>query len=566
MMDGAARVKVSQERLMHYTGFSINKITSGTQALEAYGLISVIHHRKKVSRDDYDIEGGKGGRVTSGTDTTSVPGITARPTRRRRRAKNPDNMTARANEYWLLKPGPPTLFSDVADPLLMEMRREPLMVGGQINVLPANRIRYFSYPSCVITKCNERWSLAHLTGSEIRLYFSLCWLSARDHRRRGNVLDIDVAELRRLSGLRSPKTLNKALDSLQYDRRLIQIWPTDVPQVNGESKPIRLELCDPLTGNPIVQDADPRNHPANYRYRGRRKRPSLNIFSPEEIEAAICAANTRRGQTTSHRPNGELMLRCPFHDDDTPSLSASTRKNGCWFCHGCKRGGTVFELLAGLNGTGISEAIKSLAATKGIDVEYQDPDAGATIYQYKTEDGKKILKEVLVHVKNEKKVFIQRRPGPPGYGYICNADGVSPSLYHVELLKEATMVCMVEGEKDADTVTNLELGNWQQKVVGVTSGGSASWRPEFAKHLKGKEVILMPDDDEAGERYADAVAVSLMAEGIEYREVKFGDVGCKDVSDFLLKHSVMELAERMGLAPSCVPGRHHPMVDTEITP
>ena len=551
---------------MHYTGFSINKITSGTQALEAYGLISVLHCRKQADRYDYDSEDGEEGVMTSGIDGTSLPAIEATPTRRRRRAKNPDNMTARANEYWLLKPGPPTLFSDVGDPLLMEMRREPLMVGGQINVLPANRIRYFSYPTCIITSCDERWSLAHLTGSEIRLYFCLCWLSARDHRRPENVIDTDTSELRRLSGMRSPKTLSKALDGLQYDRRLIQIWPTDVPHVNGESKPIRLELCDPLTGNPIVQDADPRNHPANYRYRGRRKRPSLNIFSPEEIEAAICAANTRRGQATTHRPNGELMMKCPFHDDDTPSLSASTRKNGSWYCHGCKRKGTVFELLAGLNGTTFGEAIESLAATKGIDIEYQDPDAGATIYQYKTTDGKRILKEVLVRMKNGEKVFTQRRPGPPGYGYICDAVGVPPSLYHAELLEFASTVCIVEGEKDADTVTNLELGNWQQRVVGVTSGGSASWRPEFAKHLKGKEVILMPDDDEAGERYAEAVAASLMAEGIEYRQVKFGDVGCKDVSDFLLKHSVVELAERMGLDPSCVPGGHHPMVDTEITP
>src|SRR5579859_5533658 len=105
-------------------------------------------------------------------------------------------------------------------------------------------------------------------------------------------------------------------------------------------------------------------------------------------------------------------------------------------------------------------------------------------------------------------------------------------------LRQATStVCIVEGEKDADTITNLELGRPHKLVVGVTSGGAASWKPDFAKSLKGKNVMLMPDDDEAGEQYAAAVRASLAAEGIEYRELRFGDVGCKDVSDFLMEHS-----------------------------
>ena len=546
--EGIARVKVSQERLMNYTGFSINKITSGTASLEAYGLISVTRPRKKAHPDDHDTDEGKRHQPASasGNASATVPATIVTPRRRRRRAKNPNNDTARANVYWLLKPGPPTMIPDLLDPTRMEMQREPLMVDHQINVLPANRIKYFSYPTCIITSRDERWSLANLTGSEIKLYFCLCWLSARHHRREENVIDTDTGELRRLSGIKSGKTLSKALDSLQYDRRLIQIWPSEKAHINGEGKPIRLELCDPLTGNPVVMDPAPRNRPGNYRYKGRRKRPSLNVFSPEEVERAICAANTKRGQITTRRGQGELMLRCPFHDDDTPSLCANTRKNGCWYCHGCKRKGTVYELLAQLNGTTIGKAIECLAATKGVDIEYQDPDAGATIYQYKTEDGKKVLKEVLVRIKDGQKVFTQRRPGPPGYGWINNADGVPPSLYHGELVRGASTVCIVEGEKDADTVTNLELGRPHKLVVGVTSGGAASWRPEFARSLKGKNVVLMPDDDEAGEQYAAAVRASLEAEGIENREVRFGDVGCKDVSDFLMEHPVEELIQRIG--------------------
>ena len=257
------------------------------------------------------------------------------------------------------------------------------------------------------------------------------------------------------------KTFAKALNGLQYERRLIHLWPSDKPMRNGTTEILRLELCDPFTGNPIVRDADPRNQPANYRLKGSRKRASLNVFSPEEIEEAILTACVDRGTLAIERSNGELMMCCPFHQDDTPSLCANYEKNGCWRCHGCARKGNIFELLAGLGETTIGEAIQFLAASKGIDVEYQDPDRGATIYRYLTADGKKILKEVLARFKDGQKVFSQRRPGPGGY--ICDAEGVPPSLYHVELLRQAGTVCIVEGEKDADTVTNLKLGSFPEK-------------------------------------------------------------------------------------------------------
>jgi hypothetical protein len=82
-----------------------------------------------------------------------------------------------------------------------------------------------------------------------------------------------------------------------------------------------------------------------------------------------------------------------------------------------------------------SEAMQRMAATKGLEIEYQDPDKGATIYRHMAEDGKKVLKEVVTRIKDGKKVVTQRRPGPPGYGYICDAAGVPPSLYHAELLR-----------------------------------------------------------------------------------------------------------------------------------
>lgn len=90
-------------------------------------------------------------------------------------------------------------------------------------------------------------------------------------------------------------------------------------------------------------------------------------------------------------------------------------------------------------------------------------------------------------------------------------------------------------------------------VIGTTSGGSDSWLPGFAKYFTqaggsafGQRVIVMPDADEAGEHWRQAVIPSFHAEGVEYREVSFADAGCKDLTEFMASHTVGELIERCG--------------------
>jgi hypothetical protein len=46
-------------------------------------------------------------------------------------------------------------------------------------------------------------------------------------------------------------------------------------------------------------------------------------------------------------------------------------------------------------------------------------------------------------------------------------------------------------------------------------------------------VILMRDNDVAGEAYAEAVRASLDAENIKYKTVSFAGTGAKDVTEYL---------------------------------
>jgi 5S rRNA maturation endonuclease (ribonuclease M5) len=188
-------------------------------------------------------------------------------------------------------------------------------------------------------------------------------------------------------------------------------------------------------------------------------------------------------------------------------------------------------------------AIRGMAEAEGCALEYHMPDKNAeAIYSYCDKEGW-LVKQVL---RFPGKQFTQKRFTSNGWSYsVADAD---PLLYHADRLIFTDTVAICEGEKDCDTVMGLSLwGTSGNELIATTSGSSNSWRDEFADDLLGKRVILMPDDDEAGARYADAIVASLESRGIEHRIVCFSDVGAKDVSEFLEQgHSKEELVERMG--------------------
>jgi excisionase family DNA binding protein len=119
-------------------------------------------------------------------------------------------------------------------------------------------------------------------------------------------------------------------------------------------------------------------------------------------------------------------------------------------------------------------------------------------------------------------------------------------LYNAHRIATAGTVVIVEGEKDADSITNLHLRGYGGDVIGVTSGGSGSWHSKLAKQLRNKVVIVMPDNDAPGEAYADVVRTSLDAENIKYKTVSFVGTGAKDVTDYLANgHTAEALVQRI---------------------
>jgi hypothetical protein len=176
-------------------------------------------------------------------------------------------------------------------------------------------------------------------------------------------------------------------------------------------------------------------------------------------------------------------------------------------------------------------------------VEFHRPaNEAEAIYEYRDEKGK-LLKQVLRHAD---KKFSQRRPSKGGW--VWNTAGVRPTLYNLDRLEFSWTTCFCEGEKDCDTITGLGLMDLNgHQIIGVTSGGSDTWKDELADCLQGKRVIVLPDSDEPGMRFASEVAHSLESRAIEYRLVTFSDCGAKDIGEFLQRGgTAQEVVRRIG--------------------
>src|SRR5205807_2145062 len=78
-------------------------------------------------------------------------------------------------------------------------------------------------------------------------------------------------------------------------------------------------------------------------------------------------------------------------------------------------------------------------------------------------------------------------------------------LYRLPEVMKAPIVFVVEGEKDAES---LRANGF---VASTNAGGAnAAWLPEYTEALSGREVILIPDNDEPGRQRVLMIAAALM--------------------------------------------------------
>lgn len=225
---------------------------------------------------------------------------------------------------------------------------------------------------------------------------------------------------------------------------------------------------------------------------------------------------------------------CPCHDDCDPSLSLQEKDGKVLFtCHaGCPQSDlvTFFRKAGVLQGRApgaFPESFRGQLITERY--TYTD-EAGKPLFYVCRTAGK----EFPLH-------------SPEGK---WGRNGARLVLYNLQAVLKAESVFVVEGEKDVDKLTRMQL-------VGTTSpGGAGKWRPEFSQHLKGRNVVIIPDNDEPGRKHAEQVTAGLhsVAESVKILELpNLPDHG--DLSDWVKGRLPSDAAEDLcrlaeGAAPA----------------
>ena len=247
--------------------------------------------------------------------------------------------------------------------------------------------------------------------------------------------------------------------------------------------------------------------------------------SSQQRLSADRLAEQLASQLESYSRSGEgWTARCPAHPDKNPSLSIYPDKKHNRVIVVCHRGCPLSDVLAALEITQ-DDLNCSLVA----------------VYPYHDAEGTLLYEKC----RFEPKRFVLRRPDGKG-GYVYKLNGTQRVLYRLHELKKRKKretVFLVEGEKDADNLV-------AQGLCATTAplGAGKKWDHTFNDSLADADIVILPDNDPAGRRYAVDAATALVSAAKRVRVLSIPGLADKeDVSDWLksggTKEALLKLVE-----------------------
>lgn len=203
------------------------------------------------------------------------------------------------------------------------------------------------------------------------------------------------------------------------------------------------------------------------------------------------------------RDDGEsLMARCPAHDDHCASLSVTAASDRVLLkCHaGCDT-----QTVARALGLGLRDLFDDSGPTG---------KAAVAHYDYTDERGALLYRKVRYLPKAFRIQFwtgddwVYRSRELPG--------GVRWVLYRLPSVRAAVesgeRILIVEGEKDVESLEKHGFIATCNAHGAATDGQRPKWRTRESEQLNGaNEVVIIPDNDAAGEAHARAVSESLQS-------------------------------------------------------
>lgn len=236
-------------------------------------------------------------------------------------------------------------------------------------------------------------------------------------------------------------------------------------------------------------------------------------------------------------PNRQLSSQTELRFGKQGSLAVDLDK-GTFFDHELKEGGGVLDLIARETGERNGAAVEYLKRELGADIpdnrspmppKLVQPRKQVAAYDYADETGDLLFQVV----RFEPKDFRQRRPDTSAQdGWNWSIKGVRQVPYRLpEIIEAAALgqtIFIAEGEKDVDSL-------WRIGVPATcNAGGAGKWPDGLSEHLKGCDVVILPDNDDAGRNHVQIVGKALQSVASTVRVLNLPGLGPKDdVSDWI---------------------------------
>lgn len=222
--------------------------------------------------------------------------------------------------------------------------------------------------------------------------------------------------------------------------------------------------------------------------------------------------------------------RCPCrNDDDNPSLSIHEDESTGNILVTCHRGSpcTTKEICEAIGLTQASLFPPAKRTKEKLEL--------VKTYDYHDEQGNLLFQKLRYVDSSGKKTFRQRKPDGRG-GWDWSLGDTPKVLYNLPAVRRGVEggypVWVVEGEKDADTLTELGI------IATTMPGGAGKWLPIHTQALAGAEVEIIADNDSPGIDHAKVVYKALTDAGCQARI--WHSPKYKDVSDHLASGSDLD--------------------------
>lgn len=246
---------------------------------------------------------------------------------------------------------------------------------------------------------------------------------------------------------------------------------------------------------------------------------------------------------TGARFNGDTACTCPFHRDTHPSAGIYQNSNGTWRfkCQVCGDNLDSVGIEAKLTGKTPEDIVSARMGRTEATPTYSEEQIREMfhkkrgfkyLHEYTDENGTITHFVACKYDEDGKKKFTQ--VSRYGFNFVLKNNSAKNPLFRLDRIKDLDTVVIVEGEKCVLALEYIGIN-----YATTTMGGAKNAKKSDLSPLKGKRVIIWPDNDNPGKEYMDDL-VSILTPlecsigTIDPNEMMLGDA--EDVADYITKH------------------------------